>query len=143
VGAIALKTKKDVWVLEAVAEIENLSVVVPRLRHYVCFDTRNEQWQHYLTQVVASYDNSQLWKALLAGAVTGAAFGDAFDLGTAAFFGASAGLVLMAITSKPRPPGLPISCPKCGSLYSVHLAEPHMRCPVCNNHFILQPGDRR
>jgi hypothetical protein len=43
VGAIALKTKRVVWVLEAVAEIEGLSVVVPRVCHLVCFDTRNEQ----------------------------------------------------------------------------------------------------
>jgi hypothetical protein len=76
-GTIALETKKDLWGLEAVAEIEGLSVVVPRVRHYVCFDTSNEQWKPYLRQVVASYDDSQLWKALSAGVVTGAAFGDA------------------------------------------------------------------
>ena len=36
VGAIALKTKGDVWVLEAVAEIKGLSVVVPCVCRTMC-----------------------------------------------------------------------------------------------------------
>jgi hypothetical protein len=142
-GTITPQTTKDVWVLETTTEVESLSVVVPRVRHYVRFDTRSREWQMYLTQVVESYDDSQFWKALSAGVVTGAAFGDALGPAAGAFFGISAGLLLAAVTSKLRPTGLPISCPQCSSLYSVHLAEPHMRCPVCNNHFILQPQDRR
>lgn len=93
-GTSALETKKDLWVPEAVAEIEGLSVV-------------------------ASYDDSQLWKALSAGVVTGAAFGDALGLGAGAFFGASAGYCW--------PPSL-----RRLGLPAFRLAIPNMRpCTVC------------
>src|SRR2546422_2947788 len=35
-AAAAMETNKDIWVLEAIAETDGLSVVIPHLRHYVC-----------------------------------------------------------------------------------------------------------
>src|SRR5713101_6626888 len=48
-----LQTNKDVWVLESIAETEKLSVIIPHLRHYVCFDPANDWWQGYLTQIIS------------------------------------------------------------------------------------------
>ena len=57
-AATALETNKDVWVLESIAEMDALSIVIPHLRHYVCFDPAKEFWQGYLTQIILSYDDS-------------------------------------------------------------------------------------
>ena len=70
-----LETNKDFWVLEPVTETDGLSVVIPHLRHYVCFDPGADFWQGYLAQIIASYDDSHVLKAVTAGAATGAAFG--------------------------------------------------------------------
>jgi len=128
-AATALETNKDVWVLESIAEMDCLSVVIPHLRHYVCFDQTEEFWQGYLTQIIASYDDSHFLKVMSVTAATGAALGKA----EGALLGAGVGMVLAAIASQTRPAGVPIRCPQCWSFYSVHLARPHMRCPVCNS----------
>lgn len=129
----ALETNKDVWVLESVAEMDGLSIVIPHLRHYVCFDPSSESWQGYLMQVVASYDASHFLKAVSGGAAAGAALGK----GPGALWGAGAGLLVAAMTSTARPAGLLIHCPQCQSSYSAHLTVPRMRCPVCNSRLIF------
>jgi hypothetical protein len=128
-GLTALETNKDVWVLEPVADIEELSIIVPHFRHYVGFDPGQPKWQGYLTQIISSYDDSHFLKAISLGAATGGAIGE----GVGALWGAGAGLLLAAMTSNARPAGLPIRCPQCSSSYSVHLDHPRMRCPVCNS----------
>lgn len=135
-AGVALATNKDVWVLESIAEMETLSVVIPHLRHYVCFDPTHEQWQGYLTQVISSYDDSHFLKVVSASAATGAALGE----GAGALLGAGVGLVLAAMASQARPLGYPTCCPQCWSFFNVHLADLRMRCPVCNSHLQFAAG---
>jgi len=68
----ALQSNKDVWVFEAIADTDSLSVVIPRLRHYVCFDHKDERSQAYLTQIINSYDDSHVLTAMAAGGLAGA-----------------------------------------------------------------------
>jgi hypothetical protein len=133
-AAAAMETNKDIWVLESILEMDGLSIVIPHLRHYVCFDQRNDFWQGYLTQIITSYDDSHFLKAMSAGAATGAALGK----GEGAAWGAVGGFVLAAMaSSQGRPAGFSITCPQCQSFYSVHLCEPRMRCPVCNVRLVF------
>jgi len=132
-AATAMETNKDVWVMESIAEMDGLSVVIPHLRHYVCFDPTKEFWQGYLTQIILSYDDSHFLKVMSAGAATGAALGKA----EGALLGAGVGMLLAAMASQAKPAGLPIRCPQCFSFYSVHLTEPRMRCPVCNTRLFF------
>jgi hypothetical protein len=132
-AACALQTNKDVWVMESTADMEKLSVVIPHLRHYVCFNPANDWWQGYLTQIISSYDNSHVLKTVSAGAATGGVLGE----GVGALWGAGVGLFLAALTAPTKPAGFPINCPQCASSYSVHLAEPRMRCPVCNSRLVF------
>jgi hypothetical protein len=130
---MALQGNKDIWVLESLAETENLSIIVPYLRHYVCFDHADDRWQGYLSQIVASYDDSHVVPAIAAGAATGAAV----SKGEGALVGAGLGLLLSAMMSQTRPIGVPLRCPQCASVYSVHLADARMRCPVCNSRLFV------
>lgn len=128
-AATALQNNKDVWVIEAVAETEQLSVVIPHLRHYVCLDQGNEWWQGYLTQIIASDDDSHFLKAMSLTTAAGAAIGE----GAGALVGAGVGFLLATMVSPMRPVGFPVICPQCASSYSVHLSSRRMRCPVCNS----------
>ena len=123
-------TNKDIWVLEALEDSPRLSVVVPHLRHYVCFQY-TDHWLAYLRTIVASYDDSHVLKTALVGAGIGAALSEA-SRGMGALIGSGVGLLLAANTAQTRPAGLPTMCPQCRSSYSVHLSVPAMRCPVCN-----------
>jgi hypothetical protein len=132
-AAAAFQANKDVWVMESIADLEKLSVVIPHLRHYISFDPSNNWWQGYLTQIISSYDNSHVLKAVTAGAATGGVLGE----GVGALWGAGVGLFLAARAAPTKPIGIPINCPQCASSYSVHLAQPRMRCPVCNTCLIF------
>jgi hypothetical protein len=44
-GLTALETNKDVWVLEPIADIEELSIVVPHFGRYAGFDPGQPKWQ--------------------------------------------------------------------------------------------------
>jgi hypothetical protein len=133
---MALQVNEDVWVLESMADTDSLSVVIPRLQHYVCFDHTDERWQGYLTQVIACYDDSHVLTAMASGGLTGAAAARNPD---GALVGAGVGLLLAAMSSQARPIGLPIRCPRCASVYNVHLATALMRCPVCNIRLSFGP----
>jgi hypothetical protein len=119
---------KDVWVLEASEDTPQLSIVIPRLRHYVCFQY-TDMWLGYLRSVVQSYDDSHIFKLAALGAGAGAAIGES---PVGALIGGGLAL-LLAANVQTRPTGLPIVCPICRSFYNVHISTPIMRCPVCNN----------
>jgi hypothetical protein len=136
-AACALQTNKDVWVMESIADMEKLSVVIPRLRHYACFNPANDWWRGYLTQIISSYDNSHVLRTVSAGAATDGVLGE----GVGALWGAGVALFLAALTAPTKPAGFPINCPQCASSYSVHLAEPRMRCPVCNSRLVFPTPD--
>lgn len=122
---------KDVWVLEAVEDTPSLSVVIPRVRHYVRFDYTNP-WLIYLRQIVASYDDSHVFKAVTAGAGLVGALSESVQ---GALVGGGLGLLLALNGTQPRPAGLQVMCPNCSAFYNVHLelpTVPTMRCPVCN-----------
>jgi hypothetical protein len=123
--------------MESIADMEKLSVVIPHLRHYVCFNPANDWWQGYLTQIISCYDNSHVLRTVSAGAATGGVLGE----GVGALWGAGVGLFLAALTAPTKPAGFPINCPQCASSYSVHLAEPRMRCPVCNSRLVFPTPD--
>jgi MTH538 TIR-like domain (DUF1863) len=118
---------KDIWVLEAFEDSCNLSIVIPHLRHYVAFDY-TDPWLSYLRQVIASYDDSQAIKILAATTGLGALIGE----GPGALIGGGIG-VLLAFNAQPKAPsGFPFTCPKCQSIYNIHIFATAMRCPVCN-----------
>jgi hypothetical protein len=119
-------------------------MVIPRLRHYVCFDY-NDQWLAYLRQIVSSYDDSHVLKAGVVGAGLGAAIGGEGGAGVGAIIGGLAGLILASnATTNTRPPGLVITCLKCRSAYSVHVGAAELRCPVCNARLRFSlPGVQR
>jgi hypothetical protein len=135
-SAASLHATKDVWVLESLQDTDALSVVIPRLQHYVCFDHTDERWQGYLTQVIGSYDDSHVLTAMAAGGLAGAA---AVRRPEGALVGIGAGLLLAVLASQTRPTGLPIRCAQCTSVYNAHLAVQRMRCPVCNVRLVLAP----
>lgn len=137
-AAPAGETNKDIWVLEPITEADRLSVVIPHLRHYVCFDPSDERWQGYLTQIITSYDDSHFLKAMSGGAVAGAALAPKEELWGGMAVGALSGMLLAAFSSSTRPPGAPFRCPKCLSVYAVHLCANRMRCPVCNSRWQFQ-----
>jgi hypothetical protein len=122
----AAARNKEVWVLEAYEDLARLSVVIPHVQHYVCFHY-NDSWTAYLRQIVSSYDDSHVAKAILAGTGIGATFGP-----EGALVGAGAGLLLAAATTPQRPLGTQTMCPQCSSSYKVHIAMPITRCPICN-----------
>jgi hypothetical protein len=130
----ALQANKDVWVFETTADTDSLSVVIPRLRHYVCFDHKDERSQAYLTQIINSYDDSHVLTAMAVAGLAGVA---ATKKPEGAVFGIGAGLVLAIISQQSRPEGVRVRCCRCDSLYNAHLAAPLMRCPVCNTRLFL------
>ena len=134
-AGVAMETNKEVWVLESITEAPQLSVVIPHLRHYVCFNPADQNWQGYLSQIIASYDDSHFLKAMSGGAVAGAGIAPKKDIVAGAAIGAFSGMVLAALSSSPRPAGMLFQCPKCSSVYSVHLCTNWMRCPVCNSQW--------
>ncbi|MGA2712450.1 MAG: TIR domain-containing protein [Bryobacteraceae bacterium] len=134
---IAAETNKDIWVLEPITEANDLSVVIPQFRHYVCFNPADEHWQGYLTAIIASYDDSHFLKAMSGGAVAGAALAPEEEVWGGIALGAFSGMLLAALNSSTRPPGTLFRCPnpKCFSVYSVHLCANWLRCPVCNSRW--------
>lgn len=120
---------KDIWVFEPAEDRGRVAVVIPQLRHYVV-SVGSDLFVRYLMGIVESYDDSGIPAAALIFGGLGAAVGG----GPGAALGAYGGYQI-ADKSGIRPTGLPLSCPKCRSTYSVHL--PHgtlnYRCPVCNS----------
>ena len=137
-AAVALQTNKEVWVLEPITEAPGLTIVIPHLRHYVCFNPADPNWQGYLSQIIASYDDSHFLKAISGGAVAGAGIAPKEELWAGLAVGAFSGMLLAALTSSTRPPGTLFQCPKCFSVYSVHGCTNWMRCPVCNSRWQLR-----
>lgn len=130
----AFQANKDVWVFEPLDESAQLSVVIPHLRHHVCFEI-TDPWLAYIRSIVSSYDDSHVLPAALAGAGIGAGLGSA----PGAVVGGIAALILAA-NKQSRPIGLPVQCPKCHSNYNIHRdpARNIMRCPVCNARLQIQ-----
>jgi len=130
----ALQVNKDVWVFETIADTDSLSIVIPRLQHYVCFNHKEERSQAYLTQIINSYDDSHVLTAMATGGLAGVA---ATKRPEGAMLGIGAGLLLAVMTQPTRPMGLPVRCMQCTSVYNAHLALPRMRCPVCNARLVF------
>jgi ribosomal protein S27E len=130
----AFQANKDIWVFEPLEESSQLSVVIPHLRHHVCFEM-TDPWLAYIRAIVSSYDDSHFLPAALAGAGIGAGIASA----RGAVVGGIAALILAA-NKQSRPTGLPIQCPNCHSNYSIHRdpARHMMRCPVCNSRLLIQ-----
>jgi hypothetical protein len=134
-SGIARGMNKDIWVLEAFEESPSLSVIIPHLRHYVCFHY-NDAWLGYLRAIVTSYDDAHVFKAFVAGAGVGAAVSES---PVGALIGGGIAWILAAnATAQARPAGIPLNCGNCHSSYSVHVeVSTSMRCPVCNSRIGL------
>jgi hypothetical protein len=130
----AFQSNKDIWVFEPLAESPQLSIVIPHLRHHVCFEM-TDPWLAYIRAIVFSYDDSHMLPAALGGAGVGAGIAG----GPGAVVGGIAALIIAA-NKRSRPMGLPTQCPNCHSNYSIHLdpAWNVMRCPVCNARLLIQ-----
>jgi len=132
---------RDIWVFEPYSQLGSISVVIPYLRHYVIYDTRNE-WLGYIRKIIGSYDDSHLLPTMLKWGSAGAGLGAVLDerdrvegatiggLG-AAFLG---GLVARKAKSEERPMGIDVMCINCHSSFGLHIPEGmnSFRCPVCN-----------
>jgi hypothetical protein len=128
-SGIANGLGKDIWVIEAFEDSSSLSVVIPHLRHYVAFHY-DDAWLVYLRKIVSSYDDSQPFKIVSTAAGLGALVGEGIG---GALVGGGIGILLAAGAQPKAPSGLPFSCPTCTSVYSAHISESAMRCPVCNS----------
>lgn len=130
-------SNRDIWIFEPFPEYGSISVVIPRLLHYVVFNTIDAHLA-YIRRIIESYDDSHVLGALATGAGAGAAIAS----GAGAVVGAIASLIL-SDRSKQRPMGLQIQCGMCHSTYHIHLPEGMMiwRCPICNTT-ITMPGVR-
>jgi len=133
------RSNRDVWVLESLEDSPKLSVVIPLLRHYVCFEY-TDPWLAYLRSIVNSYDDSHILKATVAGAGIGgigAALAETSPGLGALIVGGVA--LFLAANAQTRPSGLPLCCPQCRSFYNVHVSAMTLRCPVCNSRICLAP----
>jgi hypothetical protein len=131
-------TNKDVWVLEAFEDTPNLSVVIPHVRHYICFHY-DDVWLSFLRAVITSYDDSHILKVVAVGAGGGAVIGESPM--AALIGGGLAWVAAMNAMAQSRPAGIPITCSKCTSVYNVHV-DPlfPFRCPICNQRHQFAPA---
>jgi hypothetical protein len=135
-SGVAGATNKDIWVFEAIGDRGKLSVLIPHLRHHVCFEY-SDPWLVYIRAVISSYDDSHILPALSAGVATGFAT----ENPVAGLVAGGIVALLLAGNKKGPPAGLMgIRCPKCESAYRIHRdpAWNVMRCPVCNIQLQLQ-----
>jgi hypothetical protein len=126
---------KDIWVFEPLSSLGKISVVVPRVNHYVVYEN-NETWREEIRSLVEMYDDSHVVPVIAASAAGGALLSDK-DKGGGAMLGALAGIVGLVFKSAvTAPKGIAISCPKCHSIYRIyHYGK--FRCPVCNSECVL------
>lgn len=131
---------KDVWVLEPVSSLGQVSVVVPHVSHYVLLEY-TDQWVRYLRSVINRYDDRHVLPTVLACAGFGAAL-DREDRVRGAVVGTIGGIASEVFRMAKGYPGVPVLCIKCKSVYRVHLpprsAVQVFRCPVCNT-FLANP----
>ena len=124
---------KDIWVFEPFESLGKISVVVPRLTHYVRY-VKNDDWREYFRSVIDSYDDSNILLALSASAATGAALNDK-DRSEGALTGLAMGVAGLVLHGLSKPSfGMPVRCGKCQANYRVHIPNGRgiFRCPVCN-----------
>lgn len=124
---------KDIWVFEHIRHVNNRTVITPALTHYFVFDT-NDSCFMYLRNIIESYDDSHVPKALAAGGGVGALL-SATPQG--AFWGALAGLLLSDQSGK-RPQGIRTSCSQCLEGYTIYIPQfmDRFKCPCCNTVLI-------
>ena len=146
---------KEVWVFEPANGRANISVVIPRVDHYVAFDVNNN-WVRYLAGLL-SFMKKRKAKALAVSG--GSAAGVVGGLG---LLGSLAGISFLAL-----PPVLPIialwaagmylmkrdegpandrpliksqgfECDGCGTRYTLHREDKSkIRCPICNMRHVF------
>jgi hypothetical protein len=125
---------KDIWVFEPFETLGRVSIVVPRVTHYVIFE-RTEEWRRYLRSIIACYDDSHVLPTLSAATGGGALLGE----GPGAALGFAVGLVGVLLINSVRPRlGTDIKCFNCLSNYRVHRYG-NSRCPVCNARLVIAP----
>jgi len=127
---------KEIFVFEPFETLGNISVVVPRVTHYVLFE-RTEEWRKYLRSVIDCYDDSHVLPTLSAATGGGALLGE----GPGAAIGFGLGLVSLLLIDSARPRfGADTKCFKCLSNYKVHRYG-ESRCPVCNERLAIKPTE--
>lgn len=127
---------KEIWVFEPVETLGKVSVIVPRLNHYVLFENTDE-WRQYLRAIISSYDDSHVIPTLSAATASGALVSKK-DPGAGAMVGFFAGLGALIIRNLSQPSlGVGVKCWKCSSNYKIHRYG-NFRCPVCNAESAFQ-----
>jgi hypothetical protein len=128
---------KDIWLFEPEESLGNITVVVPRFRHYVRYQ-RTRPWRDYINSIVRSYDDSSALGWAGAGAGIGAMLSEG-DRGGGAIFGGVLGAIVETVRRSKAPLGTPVTCLKCSYSYSVHVFDPagQFRCARCNNRMEL------
>jgi hypothetical protein len=125
---VASESNKDIWVFERLSENGQISVVTPRLRHYVVYEP-NDSFFAYFRKIIESYDDSHVLGTMLVSAGLGA-------LVAASGGAVLAGLAGLALSDKAAGRPMPVQrqCARCASAYHVHLPQgvDKSRCPVCN-----------
>lgn len=134
-------TNKDIWLFEPEESLGEITVLLPRFRHYVRYQ-RTQPWRDYVNSIVKSYDDSSTLGWAGAGAGVGALL-SAEDRGTGAFLGGVVGTIVETVRRSKAPSGTPVTCLKCSYSYSVHVFDParQFRCARCNYRMELMPSD--
>jgi hypothetical protein len=127
-------SKKDVWVFEQIAELGQISVVLPFTRHYVLYEP-TDAWIPYIRSIIDSYDDSHVLPTVAIGGGVGALSGKL----EWTLAGLAAGIAIANMSYPSRPPGKQTICDHCKTSYYVHLPDQRMvfRCPVCNVYLRL------
>jgi len=127
---------KDIWIFEPSESFGEISIVSPRLNHYVLFE-RTEEWRKYFRKIIESYDDSHVLPTLSLSTGSGALLNEK-DRWGGAFAGFGIGLAGLILKGLTRPSfGVDIKCFKCNSNYKVHRYG-YFRCPTCNSNLFLQ-----
>jgi hypothetical protein len=132
---------KDIWVYEPFESFGKIRMIIPRINHYVRFQTSNA-WRKYLRSIIESYDDSDVLLALSTAGATGAILNKQNrSEGTAAGLAVAIAGLSLHKWSKPSL-GSRVQCHKCSANYKVHLADCRFRCPICNSDwmFIARQG---
>lgn len=128
---------KAVWVFEPTQTLGQVSVLIPRINHYVLYE-KTEEWRKYLREIIDSYDDSHVLTTLSATTFGGAAVVKN-DPGSGAAMGFLAGLGALVLKDMTKSQfGVEVRCWKCSSNYRAHRFG-RFRCPVCNSFSELVP----
>ena len=129
---------RPVWTFQPITDLCETMATVPEVTHHVVFDSRDPSFSRLLKRIVLSYDDSEVFPRLVAGAGVGGALAE----GPGAIIGGFLG-VASADKGAARSGAIPVACPYCRAGYQLYLAYVGVawRCPACTNTLRLAAGN--